>query len=56
MASASGHELTAELQLLAVHGTLHLLGHNHADPEEKERMWAAQTAILAQLGLDSIAP
>jgi probable rRNA maturation factor len=36
-----------ELTLLAVHGTLHLLGYDHAKPEEKATMWARQDAILA---------
>ena len=55
-AAASGHSTIAELQLLAVHGTLHLLGHDHADMREKERMWAAQTAVLTTLGLSDINP
>ena len=44
-----GHPLAAELQLLAVHGTLHLLGYDHADPEEEAVMWARQDAVLAAL-------
>ena len=55
-AAAAGHSLIAELQLLAVHGTLHLLGHDHAGAEDRERMWAAQTAVLAQIGLHDITP
>lgn len=55
-ATAGGHSLAAELQLLAIHGVLHLLGHDHAEPEEKERMWAAQSAVLNQLGLAHIVP
>lgn len=50
-ADAAGHSLDAEVQLLVVHGVLHLLGHDHAEPEEKSRMWKAQTEILEQLGL-----
>ena len=41
-ASAAGHPLESEVQLLVVHGVLHLLGHDHAEPEEKGRMWKAQ--------------
>ena len=46
-ADAGGHPLLAELRLLTVHGVLHLLGHDHGDPDEKERMWQAQADILA---------
>jgi probable rRNA maturation factor len=38
-----------ELLLLAVHGTLHLLGHDHAKASEKKRMWRAQEEILQTL-------
>jgi probable rRNA maturation factor len=48
-ARAGGHPLRAELQLLVVHGVLHLLGHDHANAREKQRMWAAQAKILAHL-------
>jgi probable rRNA maturation factor len=49
-AQAGGHSIEAELELLVVHGVLHLLGYDHAEPDEKSRMWAAQTDILAHLG------
>ena len=48
---AMGHSLEAELSLLVVHGVLHLLGHNHGGMEEKACMWAAQSEILAKLGI-----
>ena len=41
-----------ELQLLVIHGILHLLGHDHAEKDEKERMWLAQTEILGKLGIN----
>ncbi len=53
-AEAAGHPLEAEVQLLVVHGVLHLLGHDHAEPEEKARMWKAQAEILESLGLGNI--
>jgi len=53
-AQAAGHSLQAEVQLLVVHGTLHLLGHDHVDAEQKARMWAAQTEVLKRLGLSHI--
>jgi len=53
-AQESGHPVMAELQLLVVHGVLHLLGYDHAGVEEKARMWAAQSEILRQLGLENL--
>ena len=53
-AAAAGHATEAEVQLLVVHGVLHLMGHDHAEPEEKSRMWQAQSEILVKLGLGSI--
>ena len=53
-ADAAGHTLESELQLLVVHGVLHLLGHDHADPKEKKRMWQAQAEILKSLDLGNI--
>ncbi len=49
-AQAGGHAASAELQLLVVHGVLHLLGHDHGAPAEKEAMWALQSEILQRLG------
>ena len=51
-----GHSLAAELCLLVVHGTLHLLGHDHAEPEERARMWATQRTVLRRLGCEHAAP
>lgn len=53
-ADAAGHPLESEVQLLVVHGVLHLLGHDHAEAEEKARMWRAQSEILEHLGLGNI--
>lgn len=41
--------VTEELVLLAIHGTLHLLGHDHAAIEEEERMRAAEHHVLSVL-------
>ena len=46
----------SELQLLVVHGILHLLGYDHAEDLQKEEMWAVQGQILGELGLGSINP
>lgn len=40
----------AELALLVIHGVLHVLGHDHAEPAERERMWARERHHLALLG------
>jgi probable rRNA maturation factor len=53
-AKKAGHPLESELQLLVVHGVLHLLGHEHAKPKEKARMWKAQREILTKLGLGKL--
>ena len=53
-AEAAGHSLEAEVQLLVVHGVLHLLGYDHAEPEEKAHMWKAQAEILEKLGIGHI--
>lgn len=55
-ADAAGHTFLGELSLLVVHGVLHLLGQDHVDPGEKARMWAAQDAVLADLGLEMRSP
>ncbi len=49
-AKDGGHPVEAELQLLVVHGVLHLLGHDHYTRAEKAKMWAAQSAILKSIG------
>ena len=53
-AAKAGHPVESELQLLVVHGVLHLLGHDHAEPKEKAKMWKAQAEVLKSLGLGNI--
>lgn len=55
-ARAGGHTLRAELELLVVHGVLHLLGHDHATRAQQARMWAAQAEILSGLGSEITGP
>jgi probable rRNA maturation factor len=50
-ADARGHAVRDELQLLVVHGVLHLLGHDHAGPDEKARMWQLQASVLEMLDI-----
>jgi len=47
-----GAQPVQELQLLIVHGMLHLLGLDHAEPAQKARMWELQQRILQALGAD----
>lgn len=39
-----------EISLLVVHGMLHLLGFDHYEPDEKAKMWKAQSEITERLG------
>ena len=50
-ATAGNHTLADELQLLVVHGVLHLIGFDHVGDEDKKNMQATQDAILKQLGV-----
>lgn len=43
----AGHGTVAELDLLTVHGILHLLGYDHAEPEEHKEMFGLQDELLA---------
>jgi probable rRNA maturation factor len=45
-AKTAGHGLIDELHLLTVHGVLHLLGYDHAEPAEEREMFALQGRIL----------
>jgi probable rRNA maturation factor len=51
-ASSASHSLQTELALLTIHGVLHLLGYDHTNPEENQRMQSTQAAILKRLGYD----
>ena len=42
----AGHSTTEELLLLTTHGILHLLGYDHAEPEEEKEMFGLQRRLL----------
>lgn len=48
-AADGGWGVMEELVLLAIHGTLHLVGHDHAEMEEEQRMRAAEHHVLGVL-------
>lgn len=45
------HTLERELGFLIAHSMLHLLGYDHINPEEEEKMINKQEKILGKLGL-----
>ena len=45
-AEDAGHSTLDELLLLTTHGLLHLLGFDHAEPEEEKEMFGIQRDIL----------
>jgi probable rRNA maturation factor len=46
------NELLAELQLLVIHGVLHLLGYDDETEPGRQRMWQAQQAVLEDIGAE----
>jgi len=52
---SAGHGTVAELELLTVHGILHLLGYDHAEPEEHKEMFGLQDQLLAEWRTDAMA-
>lgn len=44
----AGHGRDAEIELLTVHGILHLLGYDHAEPEEHAEMFGLQDRLLEE--------
>ncbi|PFG35366.1 putative rRNA maturation factor [Flavimobilis soli] len=45
-AKAAGHSTVEEMLLLTTHGILHLLGYDHAEPEDEKEMFALQRKLL----------
>ncbi|MBI5303084.1 MAG: rRNA maturation RNase YbeY [Chloroflexi bacterium] len=48
----AGWRIADELDLLAVHGILHLLGYDDLTPRKRARMWKRQKAILGRVAGD----
>jgi probable rRNA maturation factor len=51
-AEAAGHSTLEEILLLTTHGILHLLGFDHAEPEEEREMFGIQRDILVGFAMD----
>jgi probable rRNA maturation factor len=51
-AEAAGHSPLDEMLLLTTHGLLHLLGFDHAEPDEEKVMFGIQRDILLGFSLD----
>jgi len=45
-AATAGHTVSRELRLLTIHGILHLVGYDHAEPDEEAEMFALQNTLL----------
>ncbi len=45
-AKTAGHPLVEELILLTTHGLLHLLGFDHAEPDEEREMFGLQRDLI----------
>jgi len=45
-AQAAGHSAEHEIYILATHGLLHIIGYDHAEPEEERTMFALQESIV----------
>ena len=45
-AQAAGHSAEEEMLLLTTHGILHLLGYDHAEPDEHKEMFGLQAELL----------
>jgi probable rRNA maturation factor len=46
-AARAGHSTEDEMHLLTTHGILHLLGYDHAEPDEEKEMFGLQNRLLA---------
>ena len=47
-AQKAGHSFEHEAGILSMHGLLHILGFDHAEPEEEKEMFALQESLVAR--------
>ena len=47
-ATTAGHDVRLELGVLLTHGILHLLGYDHADPDDERLMFGLQRRLLGE--------
>lgn len=45
-AKDAGHSTADELHMLTVHGVLHILGYDHAEPDQAKEMFGLQNRLL----------
>ena len=50
-AIAAGHSSNHEFYILAVHGLLHILGYDHANPEDEKVMFTLQEKLVKEWGV-----
>ena len=47
-----GHSFKRELTFLTLHGTLHLLGYDHIEEDDRKVMFSLQNKILEKMGIE----
>ena len=52
-AEGAGHEVEDEVAHLLVHGVLHLLGYDHAEPDDETKMRLHERRVLSELGIEA---
>ena len=52
-ARTAGHSPAHEIYILAVHGLLHILGYDHAEPEEEKEMFELQESLVKKWSSNS---
>ena len=55
-ADLAGHSMMDEILWLVAHGILHLVGFDHAEPEEEREMFALQRKIVDDYKRESMRP